>query len=353
MEERNWEISWTTILRIGFVFFLLYLMYSVRDILVFLLFALIIAILFEIPIGFLTKKIPRALAVSFLYLSALFLIGLLIYLPTAGFMTEIGQFVKSFPVYFNEFSPYLRNLGLRVFQDLETFVASLTATLSSVTSNILSALFAVFGGITATIFVVSLAIFISLESKSLEKNLVLLFPKKDEEFILDLWQRCQKKVGLWFLKSIVSCLFVGLLSYVSFAILQVKYNLSLSLVAGALNFVPIIGPIFTSLLILAVVSLDSLTKALLVVLVFTVIQQIENNLFTPLLTKRFIDMSPVLVLVSLAVGGRLFGLLGAILAVPLVGVIVEFAKGLLERKRAADSQIKIINNQSDRSDRLE
>jgi len=331
--EKSLEISWGTILRLALTFFCLYLVYLARDILVLSVFGLVIAVLFETPIRFLERRIPRVLAVVFLYMLVFSFLCLLVYLPASRFISEIRQFIGLFPAYFEQVAPPLRNLGIQAFKDIESFVDTLEKLIQAMTANILNVLFSFFGGISATIFVISIAIFLSLEGKDIEKNLILLFPKKDEEFIVSLWRRCQKTVGLWFLTSILSCFFVGVLSFVVFSLLKTKYSLSLSLLAGALNFVPILGPIFASILIFTLLFLDSLTKAFLALVCFVIIQQIENNIVTPFMTKKFVGLSPVLILVSLAVGGRLFGILGAILTIPLVAIVVKFSKGLLERGR--------------------
>lgn len=327
------EISWGTILRVALAFFIFYLVYLVRDILVFSVFGLMIAILFEIPIRFLEKKIPRVVAVIFLYLAAFSLLSLLIYLPASRFIQEIRQFVGLFPVYFEQTAPILRGLGLEAFQDLESFATALEKTVRLMTVNIFNVLFSLFGSIAATVFVISIAIFLSLEGRAIEKTLVLLFPKKDEEAVLAIWQRSQKTVGLWFLRTLISCFFVWLLTFIAFYILKTKYPLSLSVLAGALNFIPVIGPIFATLLIFVIVVLDSWGKAFFVAAIMIIIQQVENNIFTPLLTKKFIHLSPALVLISLTVGAKLFGFWGAILTVPLVAVVAEFLKAFLENKR--------------------
>lgn len=329
------DISWGAILRIAIVFFALYLVYLIRDILVLSVFGLIISILFEIPIRFFEKKISRGLAVVFLYSLTFSVIALLIYLPASTFIVEIRQFVTFFPVYFEEIAPPLRALGVEAFKDIESFVNILSGTVQALTANIFNVLFSVFGGLASTVFLISIAIFFSLEGRDVERNLVLLFSKKDEEFILASWQTAQKIVSLWFLRTILACFFVGFFSYITFFILKTNYPVSLSLIAGGLNFVPIIGPIFTSFLIFVILSLDSWNKAFLAVIIFIIIQQVENNIFTPLITKKLIRLSPALVLISLTVGAKLFGLWGAVLTVPLVAVVVEFLRAVLERKRAA------------------
>lgn len=333
--EKVLEISWGTILRVSLAIFCFYLVFLVRNILVLSVFGFVISILFEVPTRILERKIPRALAVVFLYVLAFSLICLLVYFPASRFISEIGQFVGVFPTYFEKAIPSLRALGIEALKDIESFVDALEKIIEMATANIFNVLFSIFGGISRTIFVISIAIFLSLQG-NIEKNLILLFPKKDEEFVLSLWQRCQKKVGLWFLTSLIGCFFVGLLSFFTFYLLKTKYPFLLSLIAGALNFVPILGPIFAGFLIFVILALDSLTKALFALACFTIIQQLENNIFIPLVAKKFVGLSPILILISLTIGGKLFGILGAILMIPLVGIIVEFSKGLLERKREAE-----------------
>ena len=105
----------------------------------------------------------------------------------------------------------------------------------------------------------------------------------------------------------------------------------LAILAGLADIVPIIGPIIAGALMGTVVALSSLTQALFVVLAFVVIQLLENNLLFPVLFKKFMGVSPVLVLIALAVGGRLWGVSGAILAIPLAGVFFEVLKDYLKK----------------------
>ena len=116
----------------------------------------------------------------------------------------------------------------------------------------------------STIFIITIAIFLSLEEKSLEKNLALLFPTNARAYFLSIWERCQKKVSGWFLSRVIACLFVGIASYIAFLIFGVKYPFSLGLLAGALNFVPVIGPIIVGVLLFLIVFFDSALKAIFV-----------------------------------------------------------------------------------------
>ncbi|KKP93846.1 MAG: hypothetical protein US98_C0034G0002 [Parcubacteria group bacterium GW2011_GWC1_38_6] len=337
-EGRILDISWNTILKIGLLIVAFYILYQIKDILVWFVFALIIAILMNPVVDFLRRfRIPRSLAVFLAYIGFFGIFFLLIYFTAPSFVSEIQEFSKVLPQYFEQASPSLKKLGVRALEDAGSFIDFLGKTLDKITANILNILYLIFGGIFSSIFILTIAIFISLEDKWVEKSIMALFPQKHEDFALSVFRKCQKKVTNWFLTRVISSVFVGLATYLSLLIFQAPYPFSLGFVAGVLNFVPIIGPAVTGILMFIVVALDDLFKAIFVVVIFIVIQQIEGSIVMPLLSRKFIGISPVLVLVALAVGGVLWGFLGAILAVPLAVIIVEFVKDFLKKKKEEEA----------------
>ncbi|MDZ4232099.1 MAG: AI-2E family transporter, partial [Candidatus Pacearchaeota archaeon] len=205
-------------------------------------------------------------------------------------------------------------------------------------SSAVSGLSTVFGGLFSMIFVISIAIFLSIEEKSVDRAISLLFPKKYEAVALKVWGRSQRQVAGWFLTRLFSSAFVGVATYIALVILNVPYPFSLSLFSGVLNLIPIVGPLLTGVLIGGVVALDSIPKAIFVLLSFILIQQIEGNVLTPLLTNRFVGLPPALVLISLAIGGQLWGVMGAILAIPLAGILYEFLRDFLKRRREEEAK---------------
>lgn len=336
------DISWGTILKISIAILSLYIIYLVKDILIWFIVALIISILFNPAINFLERlKIPRVLGVTFIYVVVFGILGLVIYGTTPLFISEIQQFSQLLPQYLGKISPLFQSFGLPVFEDIESFTQALSGDLDKIAASFADAIFAIFGGIISTVFILSMVIFISLEKTPVERGFRLLFPKKYENHFLNFWEKTQLKVSGWFLTRILACLFVGVLSYFAFLLFNTKYPFSLGLLAGVLNFIPVVGPIITGVLIFLIASLDSLLKGAFVLIVFTLIQQVENNILTPILSRKFIGISPILVLITLAVGGKLFGLLGAILAVPLGGIFFEFLKEFLQKKKKEEGTAKL------------
>jgi predicted PurR-regulated permease PerM len=341
MEDKKiLDISWATFFRFFLAVLAFYLVYRTRDILILFIFALIISILFNPAIDFLTKrKVPRFLAIVSVYLSVFGFFGLLLYSIAPIFIYEIQQFTQLFPQYFEKFAPVLEGLGLTVFENFESFTGAIQGWLVEASSGIFNAIGAIFGSIFSTVTIFSIAIFLSLEEKGIERTLSLLFPKKYETQVLSIWNKCQNSVASWFSTRILSCLFVGVMTFAACKILAIKYAISFGLLAGITNIVPIIGPIIAAAVIILFTLLESWSKALFILIIFVLIQQIEGNIITPLLSKKFIGLPPVLVLLALLVGGELWGIMGAFLAIPFFGILFEFAKEFLKKRREEKTDI--------------
>jgi len=333
-DERVLDISWGTILKISIAFLLFYTLFTVKDILISVVFALVISILFNPAINFLQRKrMPRSVAAIFVYVSIFALLSYLLYWIVPVFVSEIQQFAQLFPQYFDKLSPPLKGLGLEAFENFETFTIALQDWLVRASSSIFGVVISIFGGIFSTVTIFAMAIFFSIEEEEVKKAIEVLAPKTNEGYFLNLWQRCQTKTAAWFGTRILSSLFVGLISYIVLAILDVNYASVLGFFAGMMDIVPILGPIFAGTIIVILAALDSWFKALLVLVAFILIQQIEGNILTPILTKKLVGLPAILVLIALLVGVRLGGILGAILAIPLTGMIYEFLKDFLKKRK--------------------
>ncbi|MDD2913157.1 MAG: AI-2E family transporter [Candidatus Paceibacterota bacterium] len=339
MEERKLlDISWGTIFRILFVVVSFYLVFLIRDILIWVIFALIISVLFNPVIDFLTRKmIPRVLSVVFVYLVFFGLLALAIYSIAPLFVNEVKNLLQSLPSYFEAISPFLSMFGFKTTENIQEIASLAYSSVEQMTNNIFSALIVVFGGFFSGFFVIATAFFLSLEKGIVEKGLTVLFPKNYENYILTIWKRCEKKVAGWFAVRVIVSFFVGVASYIVFLLFNIDYPLSLGLLSGFLNFIPYIGPAVMGLFLFFIIFPIDPLKGLFVILAFVLIQQIEGGILTPILMKRIIGIPPVIVLISLVIGGKLWGLLGAILVIPLVAILFEFLKEFLEKKRERES----------------
>jgi predicted PurR-regulated permease PerM len=227
----------------------------------------------------------------------------------------------------------MRALGIDVFENVDTFSQAIGANLQKISSGILNVVSALFGGIGSTIFIMTIAFFLSLEGEGINKFLKILVPKKYEDYALFVWQRAQNRVSGWFGSRVLMCMFVGLLFFITLWLFGIEYALILAVLAAVLDMVPFIGPIVTGVITFMLIGFDDPAKAILALIVFFLIQQIENSILAPVLTKKFVGISSVLVLLALAIGAKLAGIMGAILAIPLTGIISEFLRDFIAKRK--------------------
>jgi len=334
--EKILDISWKTIFKIFVSVLCFYLIYLIRDILIWFIFATIISILFNPAIDFFQKKkIPRVLVVILLYIVIFGIFGYALYKITPLFIKEIKQFVLLFPQYFEKIAPPLQQLGITTFENIENFIKLLEDNLVGMSKNVFNAIFAIFGGIFATFTILALSIFLSLEKKGVEKAIMDFLPRRYDIYVLNLWKKYQQRVTGWFGLRILSCIFVGITTFLVLKGFNLNYAFSLALFAGIIDFIPILGPIIAGVIIALIALLDSWFKAVLVIVFFILIQQIEGNIITPILGRRFVRLPPVLILLALLIGGKLLGILGAVLAIPLAGILFEVFKDFLKQRKEA------------------
>lgn len=339
MNQSILNISWGTIFKIFVAVILMYIIYAIRDIIVWFVFALMISILFNFAVDFFEKKrIPRIVSATFLYLAVFALLSFFIYETAPVLLSEFKDFAKNFPNYLNKISPIFERFGVESFRTTESLVQAVQDSLEAASGGILSALFSIFGSASASILVIIMAFFISIEKRFIEKILRAFTPPGKKDYVFSLWESAKKKVSGWFITRIIGVLFVGFATFLVLTILNVKYALLLAVFAGVLDFLPIAGPIVAGFFLTVMVALASPWQGLFVLIAFIIIQQLENNLIFPLLFKKFIGISPVIVLLALSIGGILWGITGAILAIPLAGVLFEVLKDYLLKLRKARTQ---------------
>jgi predicted PurR-regulated permease PerM len=337
IELKKIDISWSAIFKILAVIVAVYFIYLIKSLLVWFVFALVISILFEPAIEALTKrKISRLFAVIFVYFLILGLSSLIIYISLPFLISEIQHFSQvfpqKFPAYFEKASPIFQELGLEKISNIGNILDIIKKPFLGMSQDIFSTILIIFGGIFSAFFTISLAIFISLEKNFIERILKFFLPKKYEEHFLSLWKNSKEKVIGWFLMRIIGVIFLSLSSCLAFRLININYPISLGALFGVSDFIPIVGPTISAILILMIVSIEDVFKGILVLIAMCLVAAIENIVLFPALSKKIIKISPILVLAGLFIGGKIWGIAGVILFVPLLAILFEFFKDFLREK---------------------
>jgi predicted PurR-regulated permease PerM len=182
------------------------------------------------------------------------------------------------------------------------------------------------GGVFGFISWLILTIYFILDGERAFNWALLFFPPSQRERLRSTLQRAEGRVSMWLLGQGILMVLLGTSSAIAFRLMHVRYSLALGVFAGLANIVPIVGPVAAAVLATSVAAFDSWNKAAGVVLFYVVYQQIENAFLTPKIMKSTVDLPALAVIIALAVGGKLAGVVGALVAVPtaaLLGVIID------------------------------
>lgn len=290
---------------------------------------------------------PRLLSVILLYLIIITLLsGVLIYfLPLV--VTDIGNFLSSLPasVSWNDLWSPLRSMGVDFGENSQflshqtipigQFVNAFQSILVGTGEGAIRTASVLFNGILEFIVIVVLAFYFSLQEEGVDDFLRIVTPVKKHDYIIGLWKRSQRKIGLWLQGQVILGIIVGLLVYISLKIIGIPYALALSVFAALFEIIPVFGPIISAIPAILIGFVDrGAGTGILLAVVYTVIQQLENQIIYPLVVKKVVGINPIVVILALIIGGKLAGILGAIVAVPLSGALLEYISDIEKGKRA-------------------
>ncbi len=169
-----------------------------------------------------------------------------------------------------------------------------------------------------------IAFFWTIESERIQRSAVALLPLNRRDEARDLIAEIEQRVGSYVTGQLLLSLIMGALALVAYLIIGLPYALVLALFVAVMEIIPLIGPIIGAVPAIVIGFSQSPTTALWAVLASIIIHQLEANVFGPRVMKRTLGMRPLVTLLALTAFGTLFGVLGAIVALPLASVLQLF-----------------------------
>lgn len=195
---------------------------------------------------------------------------------------------------------------------------------------------AAFNAATTALVVIAAAAYLAINPKRYRDGALKLVPPSARGEIGETADNAGRALRSWLLGQLISMLIVGVLTTLGLMLIGVPSPLALGVLAGLLEFIPMVGPIIAAVPAVLLGLSEGGTTALWVVLLYVVIQQVEGNLIMPLIQKRAVNLPPVVMLFAILVAGVLFGALGVVLAVPLAVVVYVVVKQLYVRDALGD-----------------
>ncbi|OQY64605.1 hypothetical protein B6D29_04815 [Microgenomates bacterium UTCPR1] len=307
MEYQKVEISKKTIVFTTFFLLSLYFLWQIKSIVYSFLIAFIIAGALRPSVDYLEKKkLPRLIVSIIIYLLFFSILFTLISVILPPIVHEITFFIKSFPAI------------LKSIPQISSYVdmSLITRNLPNLANDILGFVKNIFSNAIFVISTLFFGFYLLVDKDFIEKILANFLENNTAKKIGHIISLAQKRAGIWFWGEIVLMVAVGILTYVGLIIIKVKYAVALAVLAGLLEIIPTFGPIISAVPAVLIGLSDSYTLALYCVILYFVVQQLENNIIVPIVMKKIIGVHPIITIVALMIGGKLAGVLGVILAVP-------------------------------------
>ncbi|MFA6130888.1 MAG: AI-2E family transporter [Patescibacteria group bacterium] len=271
--------------------------------------------------------LPKGVSVGILYIvGLLFICGVLILiLPTL-----VGQVQEAFTNYpgiitgFFGNDPLVRAMINGTWFDLNLEQMIISVQHSGVQESlpqIVTAITNAFSGIVTGLLVLILAFYLVVDGSSIRGSLHLIMPSSAKRFVLEVLPIVKTKISLWLRGQLIIMITMFTITYISLSILGVPYALLLALLTGLLEIIPFLGPIIAAVPSIILAFTVSPVMAVLVAILYFVMEQLEGDLLTPKIMQQTIGLHPIVTIGSLLVGYEIGGVVGALLAVPTAMVV--------------------------------
>lgn len=338
------NISSLSFVKVLIIIAVLSFLYVVRDIVAILFISLLFASALSPWIAVMERgRIPRRLGILLIYVSIVAIISLVFVLMVPAIVEQYNQLTNAFPQYSESIIQFVRSFSLgdiSAADYVKRFFQGVESSLLAVAGTIFIKIFDVLAGIFALVLVFVVTFYMVAEEGAMKRAIRALTPKKYHGAIDDLTAQIQHKIGLWLRGQLILSIIIFLASFIGLSILQVEYALILAIFAGLTEFIPILGPIIGGIPAVFVAFNQAPLLALFVILLYFLIQRLENDFLVPTVMKKTVGVNPLVSIIAILIGGKLAGIVGVLLAIPVVTiltVIVEYFFGTGEEDDVASS----------------
>ncbi len=371
-ERTKVDISVVSVIKAAFatvlVLLSIYFLYLITDTLILVMVSLFVAAMINPLVSFMERyKIPRGVGVilTYILIAAVIIFSILAFAPVLknqgdkiissistylqsvaneGFTSLSLPFISSeqeagIITWLNDIRENI-NLDL-VFQQMsDWFIENRNAigeNLGTLSNNFFGFVNNVASGLGNLVIVLLLTFFVIVEKEELKGFAVAALPNKHREYFNTKLRTIQTKIGAWVRGQVLLGLAVGFATYIGFLILwlfgiYIEEMLILSVLAGITEVVPVVGPLLAGTIAALVAANLGLLPMLSVIIMFIVIQQLENNILVPVIMRHAVGLSSFVIIVGMLIGVTFFGFLGLILAVPITTILGLFVTDLLGSK---------------------
>ena len=292
------------------------------------------------------KRSKRGLSIVLTYISAALLIYLFIKFLLPQLIDSIVGLINDVPMYINKTTKFIDDTlmqlniqeeYLKLINDnfnefinyIIKFATNLIPVLGSMITSVASSIWNIVLGI-----IISIYLLIDKERFcALSKKIIYaLFSNNVAEKIIEITHRSNATFGKFLMGKILDSIIIGILTFFILTIFKMPYTILISVIIGITNIIPFFGPFIGAIPSIIITVFISPIKALWLVLIIFIIQQIDGNIIGPKILGNSIGISAFWILFAILVAGKFLGLVGMIIGVPLFAVIYSLIKEVIEAR---------------------
>jgi predicted PurR-regulated permease PerM len=313
---------------------------AIRDALVLVFTGIFLALVFEIPVRWVTRHMGgrRGIAAAVVVLGSAVLVTILALVLLVPLVDSVIDFLKALPQTVQQ----LRDSGeLSWLGDsgAATNVQDGSQNLADTIPNAIDAFLGVAGNAfsagLAVFTIIFLALFLLMDMERLQGAAASVLEPSDAKRMVWLWDRITRTVSRWAIGAAAIAIIAGTVQGGTAWLVGSSYAVALGVIAGLLDLIPTIGATIAGfILVPTILAEEGLTAALIMLAVILVYQQVENNVITPTVQGKAVDISGFFVMLGVTIFGALLGVLGALVAVPVTASIQIIVKEVTAERRA-------------------
>jgi predicted PurR-regulated permease PerM len=298
-----------------------------------------LAFVFEYPVRFVMAKtrMSRGLAATVTVLGTALAVVVLLLLLLVPLASSVRDFLHELPAIVDDLraSDELSWLGdSGAAENVQEGAQEVSLSVPDAISALLGIAGGFFGVFLAGFTILFICLFLITDIGNLKRSLTsVLMPGEDDRW-LTVWDRVTETISRWAIGLIVIATIAGLTQGTTAWLLGSSYAVALGVIAGLLDMIPNIGATIAGFILVPTIwAEEGLTAAIIMLVVVLAYQQLENNVLTPKIQGKAVQLSAFFIIVSVTLFGALLGVLGALTAVPLAATIQIFVQELTKARR--------------------
>lgn len=291
--------------------------------------AMIISYLLNPVVNMLSRRtVPRSVAVLLIYTLFIASLVTIVMNMLPHLEKQLNELAEHIPQWnakiqhmIKEYNDHSKDmLPLSIQTGIEKSLTRLEQGISDGIGNMMGGIGSTINHIFIAFIIPFLAFYMMKDAQSIEKSIMTLLPGKKRREIIRLLRDMDQALGNYIRGQLLVSVGVGLLAYIGYLIIGLPYALLLAALVSVFNIIPYLGPIFGVIPALFVAVTESTEMVAGVIIVNLIVQIVEGNVLSPQIVGRTLHMHPLMIIFALLAGGQIGGILGLLLAVPVIAM---------------------------------